>query len=280
MSAPEDIARALLAALAANEATIPADNLAIVVAHPDDEAIGIGGSLARLKTPWIVHVTDGGTLDPKFSRQQGFDSPEAYSRARLDEVKAAMRLVGIPPQRLINLGIADQDVPNRMAAVARELKRHFSEKRIEIVVTHAYEGGHYDHDGVAFAVHAAAARLARDAGVGPAIIEMPLYRNGFLHTARQSFSRRAGTPETLIRLSSRSSLLKSRLYEAYRTQRGMLGSFDVVRERFRLAPAYDFERLPNRGNVHYDRFSWAISSRDWPRLVRNALDSLSSDDEA
>src|SRR6185437_9724842 len=39
------------------------------------------------------------------------------------------------------------------------------------VFTHAYEGGHPDHDAVAFAVHAA----CRLSDIPPAIVEMPYY---------------------------------------------------------------------------------------------------------
>ena len=48
---------ALLAALAAREPTEL--RVAVVAAHPDDETIGAGASLGLLRTPVLVHVTDG-----------------------------------------------------------------------------------------------------------------------------------------------------------------------------------------------------------------------------
>ena len=51
-----------------------------------------------------------------------------------------------------------------------------------VVLTHAYEGGHPDHDAVAFAVHRAARRTSA------AVVEMPFYHAGPDGVARQVFA--------------------------------------------------------------------------------------------
>src|SRR4029077_3455583 len=50
----------------------------------------------------------------------------------------------------------DQQAAFRLAELARRLAALFAERGIAVVLTHACEGGHPDHDAVAFAVHGAA----------------------------------------------------------------------------------------------------------------------------
>src|SRR2546430_865373 len=54
---------------------------------------------------------------------------------------------------------------------AHRLSEILEREKPQAVITHAYEGGHPDHDAAAFAVHAA----CRLMGEPPAILEMALY---------------------------------------------------------------------------------------------------------
>src|SRR3954452_6783766 len=130
----------------AGDRSVSGERVAIVVAHPDDETLGLGAQLPRLPGLAIVHVTDGAPRDLGDARRLGFETTEAYAAARHRELETAMALAGIGSDALIGLGVPDQEAAHHLAAVAIRLADLFCEKRIEIVFTHAYEGGHPDHD--------------------------------------------------------------------------------------------------------------------------------------
>src|SRR5205814_217685 len=76
--------------------------LAIVVAHPDDEVIGVGGQLARWSSAAaIVHVTDGVPPDVGAAVGAGFASRRAYANARRRELLAALACLPAWPACLV-----------------------------------------------------------------------------------------------------------------------------------------------------------------------------------
>jgi N-acetylglucosamine malate deacetylase 2 len=253
-------------------APIDASGVALVVAHPDDETIAAGGQLPRLRGIAIVVVTDGAPRNMADARAHGFATREAYSAARRHELAAAMRLAGVAPERLTGLGVADQEAALHLTAIARRLRALLA--RSETVLTHAYEGGHPDHDATALAVHAAARLLARTGETPPAIIEMPLYRAGPAGVARQTFDARPDCPETAIELTPDQQRIKRRMIAAHFTQRQVLADFHAPLERFRPAPKYDFRQLPNSGRLLYESYDWGMTGNRWQRLAAEALVEL------
>lgn len=145
--------------------------VAIVVAHPDDETIGIGGQLTRLPEALIVHVTDGAPS----AEGEHAGTREAFVVRRRQEVEAAMALAHVTPDQLIAFDIVDQTAAFHIAAATRRLMAVISSHAVSTVLTHAYEGGHPDHDATRVAVHGTAALLTRIGATPPLVLEMPFY---------------------------------------------------------------------------------------------------------
>ncbi|TIW41590.1 MAG: hypothetical protein E5V71_11140, partial [Mesorhizobium sp.] len=80
----------------------------IVVAHPDDETIGIGGHLAGLRGSRIVHVTDGAPRDLDDARAYGFETWQDYAEARHRELETALAAAELPSTAMISLGYPDK----------------------------------------------------------------------------------------------------------------------------------------------------------------------------
>jgi N-acetylglucosamine malate deacetylase 2 len=241
--------------------------VAVVVAHPDDETIGCGAALRRLPLVRVVHVTDGAPRNMSDAVRLGLSSRESYAMVRSAELTAALAIAGVPSWRHVRLGITDQTAAFALEALVHRLEPLL--RQVRIVVTHAFEGGHPDHDAAAFAVHAACGLIA-GRGPCPQIIEMPFYRAGNDGWALQSFVPRGELAETIVALSGDEQELKRRMIAAHNSQRASLSPFRLDRERFRLAPAYDFRELPNGGALLYERYHWGMNGALWRELAAGA----------
>ncbi len=255
----------------------------VVVAHPDDETIGAGGMLPRMPGALVVHLTDGAPRDSAAALAAGFATPDEYAAARWRELTAAMEIAGVPRSRLHPLHVLDQETSLEMAYVTLKLVHVFREFHPGAVLTHAYEGGHPDHDAAAFAVHAACARVPAP----PQVYEFASY-----HAAAQSLA--AGTshaaarmetgrflpgtdPGEVVALHQDARRRKQAMFDCFASQAEMLRHFALDEEHFRPAPAYDFTAAPHTGRLYYEDFPWGITGERWRLLAADALRTLGAE---
>lgn len=244
-----------------------------VFAHPDDESVGLGGTLNQFQDPWFACLTDGAPRDPGYALAAGCTSPTAYARQRRRELAIALALAGHSSERLIALGFADQELAHSLEGLTQAVEVLLQRVRPDYVITHAYEGGHPDHDAAAFAVHTV---LAAHPGHEPAppIVEMTSYHARAGDIAWGEFLADDGDAPLTIELTPAQSAHKQRLLSAHASQAAMLRDVPLHRERLRFAPRYDFLQPPHDGRLFYENFSWGITGEQWRRSAALALERL------
>jgi LmbE family N-acetylglucosaminyl deacetylase len=252
------------------------ERAAIVVAHPDDETIGCGAQLRRFAEGRIVLVTDGAPQNLRDAHARGLDSAAAYAATRHQELVTALEEAGVPEAALVRFDVPDQQAALQLADLARRLADLFAITDTRTVLTHAYEGGHPDHDATAFAVHAAAALGGRPEE-RVVVMEMPYYRLGRSGRQIQSFVADPDCPETTVSLTDDERALKQRMMAAHASQKTVLAPFPIRVERFRHAPHYDFTAPPNGGLLYYAGFDWGMTGERWCELARAACRELGLD---
>ena len=192
---------------------------------------------------------------------------EDYAAARHSELLCALREAGSTPD-LVELCIADQEATVNMAEIARRIRGLLQQCSPGLVLTHAYEGGHPDHDATALAVHLAVSSLHSSR---PALYEFTSYhaRNGGFHCG--DFLPHSGSPALTFELSPEERRRKEAMLDCFITQHDVLKSFRTDIERFRIAPSYDFTSPPHEGRLYYEQFDWGMQGEEFRRIARNTL---------
>lgn len=245
----------------------------VFAAHPDDEVIGLGSRFPRLRRAIFVHVTDGSPKDIRDARASGCGTREEYAALRRRELHAALALAGIAPKQAREMSCPDQETCLNLVPLARAAAALFRESGAAWVITRPYEGGHPDHDGAAFIVHAACRLIERGGHTPPALLEMTSYFNRHGNITPFEFLPGGDEPVT-VTLTAAECAFKERLLACFPSQQGTLQYFPVRIERYRAAPAYDFTAPPHEGTLFYECFDWGMSGARFRDLAREAMEAL------
>lgn len=171
------------------------DDVLVVAPHPDDEVLGIGGTLrllaeggARIR---LLAITDGEHSHPG-SRTL---SPRALAERRPREVRSALDILGLESVTIERLGLPDGEVAGHIHVVAEAVRDRLKPGSLCLSTWH--RDGHPDHDAVGRAARAG----ATDCG-GCTVVEYPLW---MWHWARPDDSdvpwqslRRVQLPESVV----------------------------------------------------------------------------------
>lgn len=249
-------------------------SILVCVAHPDDEAIAVGGHLAGWPFARLIHVTDGAPRDPSFALAAGYPDPATYARVRADELDRALEVVGVTRSRSIRLGRPDQESCFDLQNLTCELVNCLESLKPDVLITHSYEGGHPDHDATAFAAQAACYLGARRGLRTPMRVEVPFYHRSRAGVTYAEFPSGGPTSYLKLQLDDRQRRDKQAMLDCYVSQRGVLAPFPRATETFRIASAYDFTLPPHGGQLHYESLGWRVTGPVWRRLAKEALQAL------
>lgn len=206
-----------------------ARRILVFVAHPDDETIACSGLLQRTLESLVVFGVDG--APPHYGFADKFGSLQQYSEKRFQEARRSLRLIpGLSFRRLAMPGAAwfmDQHLFLNLPEAFRSLLRIVQEFVPDLLVSHAFEGGHIDHD----ACHVLARQMANVLTL-PAL-EFPLYwRSKERRDVFQEF-RSHHDGEFNLELSEQELAIKARMLSEYQTQGKLTSMFDPRVESFR-----------------------------------------------
>jgi LmbE family N-acetylglucosaminyl deacetylase len=241
----------------------------IVSPHPDDEVIGAGSCLPRLRDSVVLQVTDGAPSEMADALAAGYSTRSAYAAARHGELREAVGLCGL--SETIELHIPDQTAAYRLTHLTQRIEQIIRRVQPEFLITVPYEGGHPDHDATAFAVHQACGRLVTP----PVIVEMLSYHHENSCCIMDRFL--GEDQETLtLQLSADEITFKRRLFQCFVSQQHVLKWFPIRVEKFRVAPVYDFTQPPHEGQLYYEKFAWGLTGTRWCELAEQALSRAAS----
>ncbi len=222
-------------------------SVAVVAAHPDDEVLGVGGTMAILAAAGarlrLIAVTDGDASHP--------DSDSALiARTRAEESAAALDRLGARGAEVIRLRLPDTAVADHeeeLTATLRELCAGF-----DVWLAPWEEDAHADHE--------AAGRAARRAAAGAArpVLSYPIW---MWHWARPADPRVPWPRACRIPLPAGIPARKQSAIGAFASQLTVRGPG--------LGPV-----LPPEIVAHFTRPTWRCCSGDPFRSPRHAGRSL------
>jgi LmbE family N-acetylglucosaminyl deacetylase len=223
----------------------------VLVAHPDDETLGLSLLLPRLTQGLLVHATDAVT--------PGDPSPEGLSTVRFAELAEALRRLGADHLSRASWMLPDGSLIEHVGSAGASLEQAI--RGSDILVTHAFEGGHPDHDACALAADLACKRLTRAGLPVPLRLEFPLYAKADEGVRLLAFDPDDGAHWT-FELSPTEREKKRYALRAFESQRDVVASFPLTVEALRPTADHDFKRVRSPDALLYPQHAatWAAAA--------------------
>lgn len=152
--------------------------LLAITAHPDDESLGMGGTLAKSAAEGVEVSILAATRGERGRYRDGKDHPgqEALGRIREQELRAAARELGAREVAFLDYLDADLDRADPREATGR-IAAHLRRLRPHVVITFGPEGayGHPDHIAISQLTTAALPLAAQPDGAADGHLVSKLY---------------------------------------------------------------------------------------------------------
>lgn len=134
-------------------------NLVCVFAHPDDEAFGPGGTIAKLSKKFNIYLlcATKGDVGQKSSKVK---NRSKLSTIRSNELRKSAKILGI--KKVYFLGFKDGTLSNNFYhKLANKVQKKLKELKPEILITYEPQGvsGHIDHITVSMVIMFVAQKL-------------------------------------------------------------------------------------------------------------------------
>lgn len=253
--------------------TTKSGRCSVIVAHPNDEIVGGGCLISKLPNVRVVHVSTGAPQSLDEAQAAAYGDASEYAEARRRECLSALSLAHVPEDHVVELGLDQLQASFRMVHLTKRLLRFLQQTTPQILLTHAYEGGHPDHDAVAFATHVASRLLHKNGLMPPVIFEMAIHPSDegakvpeFLHKPLLE--------STTLMLDPKARALKEQMFNCFETQRQVMERSPLGPEKFRRAPVYNFRLPPHPGQLHYEKLDCEITGKAWREMASEALEEL------
>jgi N-acetylglucosamine malate deacetylase 2 len=222
----------------------------LLAAHPDDETLACAGLLQRCAEALVIFAVDG--APPHYGFEKQFGSLPKYSDLRFREAERALRYVPRCSVRRLatpdNSGFVDQHLFLSLADAFASLLQIAGPFSPDLIVSHAFEGGHIDHD----ACHVLAARAAQLFELP--FVEFPLYWRD--EQGPDVFQQFRGNleEEIILQLSQEEVSVKQRMLAEYHSQASLAAVFNTEVERFRPASNEPITTAPWRNYAFENRW--------------------------
>lgn len=140
---------------------MPDLRLMAIVAHPDDESLGLGGTLAKYAAEDVETYVVCGTRGERgrFGNADVRPAPDEIGRVREAELRAAARELGVKEVHFLDYLDKDLDQAEPDEAIGR-IVAHLRRVRPQVVLTFGPEGGYGHPDHIAISQFATAATVA------------------------------------------------------------------------------------------------------------------------